>query len=230
LLISIAMLALYSRDEGNEFGINFAQPHMEPFVRSRSVEDLVHRAAEIRKPLPARDAASASFAPYARPPADRSLQRKRAPVQAASPASAMPIASRLASQPILAEAQSESHEARRESVAEEPRLLSAAASEIRSRVSPFIAADVPAVGDSLPVGNVRVQVDAFAPADHESDAVIEVSVAEETPGNAMAGRSVAKSGRLLGFSYEEELFRTKWGWAAFAEAQRIGRAAEGGKP
>jgi hypothetical protein len=37
-----------------------------------------------------------------------------------------------------------------------------------------------------------------------------------TPSASPSGTRVRR-----GFTYEEELFRTKWGWAAYAEAQKV---------
>jgi hypothetical protein len=97
------------------------------------------------------------------------------------------------------------------------------------------AVNAEAAGNSLAVGDVRVRVERSLPATDDEDALIEVSVIEKPANAAEATPRAAIELRgarpvVVGLTHEEELFRTKWGWAAFAEAQRIGRRIGGSEP
>lgn len=105
--------------------------------------------------------------------------------------------------------------------------------------APFLViVDAAAPGNSIAVGNVRVQVEGVAAGADGRDAEIEVAVNAETaaitPGLTTQGATSRSSHALhpqpAGLNYEEQLFRTRWGWAAFAEAQRIGREVERSAP
>lgn len=80
--------------------------------------------------------------------------------------------------------------------------------------------DPNAPGNSVALGNVRVSVEAYTVAEDE---VALDMVIEKAAGGAPAtfNRSTDPRQLLEGFSYEEELFRMKWGWAAFDTTRRI---------
>jgi len=92
----------------------------------------------------------------------------------------------------------------------------------------FLVRMDPAVpGSSLVVDGQRVTVDGYGTSEDANQPELEVKIEGEEDSSSGRepdkGRRPAGDPSAWGLSYEEELFRTKWGWAAFAELQRIAK-------
>lgn len=104
-----------------------------------------------------------------------------------------------------------------------------------AQASPLVAVAVSAPGNSLQVNDQRVEVSGYQTArnspgvglalsissvepPHEGELVssLQSSTSSATP---TTSDSPEPSALRRGFTYEEELFRSKWGWAAFGQAQ-----------
>jgi hypothetical protein len=92
-------------------------------------------------------------------------------------------------------------------------------------------------GNQLVVQGQRVTVDGIVKGADGRPVNLEVSVdpVAASPVSVAADprRSASHSSRMVrsgGLTYEEELFRTKWGWAAFDAARRAAMEAAEGRP
>jgi len=109
-----------------------------------------------------------------------------------------------------------------------------------SRGPIVVKVDPSAPGNSLTSNGQRLMVDAYAStaegSELELDVVIEPDASStvlehsegEVPNEREARRGMVATG---GLTYEEELFRTKWGWAAFNKIQQAARGShsDGGR-
>ncbi len=95
---------------------------------------------------------------------------------------------------------------------------------------PFLAVDPTAPGNQLPVEDGLITVEAYRNPHGEALPELEItfspiapdSPAETTgsPPSTPATATTISDVRGAGLTYEQELFRTKWGWAAFEQTQR----------
>lgn len=119
------------------------------------------------------------------------------------------------------------------------RPISAAPSQ-RERLSteqPWIVTDPSAPGSRLSSGDLVVSVNAAKPVQGSSGVTLSVVVTDmpadqsalvDTPAvedvQSADGDSQPVAGRFAGiggFTYEQQLFRTKWGWAAYDQVQKL---------
>lgn len=101
-----------------------------------------------------------------------------------------------------------------------------------SRPRPLLSIDPSLPGNSLPLKGGRLFVEAFRAVPGAASPELEVSISKNPPASpaelsapaiasSMTAAPVAAAERQ-GLTYEQELFRTKWGWVAFDQAQRAG--------
>lgn len=99
----------------------------------------------------------------------------------------------------------------------------------RPEAEPFRAVDPVQPGNSLPLAGGRVFIESHrAAAAGTTSPELEVSFSKDAPassdGQSQTSPSAARQRADLrpGLTYEQELFRTKWGWVAFDLSQRAG--------
>ncbi|MDP3850453.1 MAG: hypothetical protein Q8Q59_08125 [Luteolibacter sp.] len=99
---------------------------------------------------------------------------------------------------------------------------------VAARRRPFLAVDSGLIGNSLPASDgSRVFVLASRQIPSELSAELELTHSPPEPAPSLILPEEAQNSDLTqttgsaahGFTYEQELFRTKWGWAAFSRAQ-----------
>lgn len=99
----------------------------------------------------------------------------------------------------------------------------------RPEAEPFRAVDPVQPGNSLPVAGGRVFIESHrAAAAGTTSPELEVSFSKDAPassdGQLQTSPSAARQRADIrpGLTYEQELFRTKWGWVAYDLSQRAG--------
>lgn len=97
--------------------------------------------------------------------------------------------------------------------------------QFRTSTAFYVRVDPAAPGSSLSQDGQRATVAGYVASDDPNEAEVQVSMEkdESTGSDSKAGSQLhaGDPSRWGGLSYEEELFRTKWGWNAFAEVQRL---------
>jgi hypothetical protein len=114
---------------------------------------------------------------------------------------------------------------------------SAHASDSTSKsVEMSVTVNPDAPGNSIIANAQRVTVEKTTLTD-KNETALDLSITSEsslarndagTANSATGVDSYSHAMKVRGFTYEEELFRTKWGWAAFDQAGRAAQAAAGG--
>lgn len=98
---------------------------------------------------------------------------------------------------------------------------------------PLLSIDPSLPGNSLPLKSGRLFVEAFRAVPGAASPELQVSLSQNTTPASPAEQpapDIASSTTVVpvaaaerqGLTYEQELFRTKWGWVAFDQAQRAG--------
>lgn len=76
-------------------------------------------------------------------------------------------------------------------------------------------------GNSFGSNGLRVRVEASGSAQPGGEAAAEIVMNADTGAATASGRRNFYFEKFGGFTPEERAFRTKWGWAAFDQAQRL---------
>jgi hypothetical protein len=93
----------------------------------------------------------------------------------------------------------------------------------------WLSANPHLIGNSLSLADLRAEIQQYQPSTGSSGVGLSLSVVPRTDAESAAPpvdpADATNDGPHLvgtsGFTYEQELFRTKWGWAAYDQVQKV---------